>query len=281
MSSSTTSAIAPDIKVRTKKRKEAHPHPYLSGNFYPVFEETVGDDGIECEVIGTIPESLRGSQYVRTGPNSLNVPKETEGHHWFDGEGEQRNRVDPLFFFSFFSCLFFRCHTLLRTICIERSTLENLLLGMLHGVYFEPGEKGQKIRPRYMNRWVRSEIFKKANDYGPMTFSLSYLMSKSHSVLALFWQMFWYYLKVKFIGLKNGSKGNTALTYFGSRLLALHEAGKPLETKVPSLDTVGDYYFEEDGAAPNKNNSREAVTAHPKVKICLTFGRSSIYIKRG
>lgn len=48
----------------------------------------MGDDGIECEVIGTIPETLRGSQYVRTGPNSLNVPKEAEGHHWFDGEGK-------------------------------------------------------------------------------------------------------------------------------------------------------------------------------------------------
>jgi carotenoid cleavage dioxygenase len=86
-SSPGTSAIAPEIKVRTKERTEAHPHPYLRDNFYPVFEETVGDDGIECQVIGTIPESLRGSQYVRTGPNSLNVPKDGAHHHFFDGEG--------------------------------------------------------------------------------------------------------------------------------------------------------------------------------------------------
>ncbi|KAG0305297.1 hypothetical protein BGZ98_004362, partial [Dissophora globulifera] len=105
------SAIASDVKVRTKDRTEGHPHPYLNGNFYPVFEETVGDDGIECQVIGTIPESLRGSQYVRTGPNSLNVPKDDAPHHFFDGEG------------------------------------------MLHGVYFEPGDGKSPVRARYMNRW--------------------------------------------------------------------------------------------------------------------------------
>ncbi|KAG0052784.1 hypothetical protein BGZ83_002138 [Gryganskiella cystojenkinii] len=224
MPSSSSSAIAPDIKVRTKRRQKAHPHPYLYGNFYPVFEETVGDEGIECEVIGTIPESLRGSQYVRTGPNSLNVPKEAEGHHWFDGEG------------------------------------------MLHGVYFEPGEKGQRIRPRYMNRWVRSDVFKKANNHGPMVLSLGYLMAKG-SVLYLFWQMFYFYLKAKWFGLKSIANGNTALTWFGSRLLALQEAGRPLETKVPSLDTVGEYYFEEEGSTrvEPKSHAREAVTAHPKV----------------
>lgn len=85
--SSGLSEVAPDIKVRTKERTEAHPHPYLRGNFYPVFEETVGDDGIECQVIGTIPESLRGSQYVRTGPNSLNVPEDDAPYHFFEGEG--------------------------------------------------------------------------------------------------------------------------------------------------------------------------------------------------
>jgi carotenoid cleavage dioxygenase len=81
------SAIPPEAKARVKERTKGHDHPYLSGNFYPVFEETVGDDGIECQIIGTIPESLRGSQYVRTGPNSLNVPDDDGPHHFFEGEG--------------------------------------------------------------------------------------------------------------------------------------------------------------------------------------------------
>src|SRR5690349_15946069 len=83
------SAIPADIKVRTKERTSGHPHPYLNGNFYPVFEETVGDEGIACEVVGTIPEVLRGSQYIRTGPNTLNVPADGAPHHFFTGEGKK------------------------------------------------------------------------------------------------------------------------------------------------------------------------------------------------
>jgi len=82
------SSVPTDVKVMPEKRTVAHPHPYLRGNFYPVFEETIGEDGIECEVIGVIPESLRGSQYIRTGPNSLRIPEETVAYHFFDGEGK-------------------------------------------------------------------------------------------------------------------------------------------------------------------------------------------------
>ncbi|KAF9181505.1 hypothetical protein BGZ50_005477 [Haplosporangium sp. Z 11] len=230
------SAIAPDIKVRTKERKEQHSHPYLQGNFYPVFEETIGDDGIECEVVGTIPESLRGSQYVRTGPNSLNVPAEDTPHHFFDGEG------------------------------------------MLHGVYFEPGTgEGAPIQPRYMNRWVRSQPFKQANEHGTMTISLGLIMAGADKFWTFLFNYIWYSLKAAFYGLKEHGNGNTALAFFGSRLLALQEAGKPVETSVPSLDTTGEYYFEEEeeftvGASPSKGSTankkdsgRGVVTAHPKV----------------
>ncbi|KAF9364914.1 hypothetical protein BGX34_012086 [Mortierella sp. NVP85] len=227
-SSPGTSAIAPDIKVRTKERTEAHPHPYLRDNFYPVFEETVGDDGIECQVIGTIPESLRGSQYVRTGPNSLNVPKDGAHHHFFDGEG------------------------------------------MLHGVYFEPGVEGQPIRARYMNRWVRSEVFQKANDHGPMVMSLETIMAGADIFWGLILGMIWYRIKAAFYRLKSVGNGNTALAFFGSRLLALQEAGKPVETSVPSLNTTGEYYFEEENVKESEKNTKkgpkqEVCSAHPKI----------------
>lgn len=91
------SAIPADIKIRTKERTSGHDHPYLNGNFYPVFEETVGDEGIECEVVGTIPEVLRGSQYIRTGPNTLNVPADGAPHHFFTGEGKNRVLCAPYF----------------------------------------------------------------------------------------------------------------------------------------------------------------------------------------
>lgn len=83
-----TSAVPSDVKFKPKYPTEAHPHPYLKGNFYPVFEETVGDEGIECEVVGVIPDSLRGSQYIRTGPNSLHIPEGTGAFHYFDGDGK-------------------------------------------------------------------------------------------------------------------------------------------------------------------------------------------------
>ncbi|KAG0244874.1 carotenoid oxygenase [Mortierella sp. GBAus27b] len=222
------SAIPPDAKVRAKERTKGHDHPYLSGNFYPVFEETVGDDGIECQIIGTIPESLRGSQYVRTGPNSLNVPDDDAPHHFFEGEG------------------------------------------MLHGVYFEPGVEGQPIRARYMNRWVRSEIFKKASKYGKMTAPLGLIMAGAGVVWGLIINMIWYRIKAVIYRLKNTSNGNTALAFFGSRLLALQETGRPWETSVPSLNTTGDYYFEEENLKeheknPKKGPKQEVCTAHPKV----------------
>ncbi|KAI1317514.1 hypothetical protein EDD11_008321 [Mortierella claussenii] len=223
------SAIAPDIKVHTKARSKGHPHPYLHGNFYPVFEETVDDDGIECEVIGTIPEVLRGSQYVRTGPNSLNVPADGAPHHFFEGEG------------------------------------------MLHGVYFEPGTSSDKpIRARYMNRWVRSEVFKKANRHGKMSMPLELVMAGAEVFWGVFLSHLWYQLKAAFFKVKNFGNGNTALAFFGARLLALQEAGKPVETSVPSLNTTGEYYFEEDtdgqeAATVHRKGPKPVCTAHPKV----------------
>ncbi|KAF9933404.1 hypothetical protein FBU30_005613 [Linnemannia zychae] len=213
------SVIPADVKVRTKERTSGHPHPYLNGNFYPVFEETVGDEGIECEVIGTIPEVLRGSQYIRTGPNTLNVPSDGAPHHFFTG--------------------------------------------MLHGVYFESGSDSKgPIRPRYMNRYVRSDFFKKQNKHGYLHAPLGIFMNPT-SPLKFFIHFIWYYLKIFWYKATNVGDGNTALAYFGSRLLALQEAGKPVETAVPSLNTTGEYYFEEEGST--KKDKQAVVTAHPKI----------------
>lgn len=50
---------------------------------------------------------------------------------------------------------------------------------------------------------------------------------------------------------------NTALVWHDRRLLALWEGGEPHEIKVPSLETVGSYTYE--------NQLKSAFTAHPKV----------------
>ncbi|KAF9282259.1 hypothetical protein BGZ68_006095 [Mortierella alpina] len=64
----------------------------------------------------------------------------------------------------------------------------------------------------------------------------------------------------------NLSTGNTALAFIGSRMLALHEGGAPIETTVPSLTTLGEYYFEEEGQKRAKKwmPNTEVCTTHPK-----------------
>ncbi|CAO3571634.1 unnamed protein product [Mortierella alpina] len=223
-----SSAVPADVKIEPMRRSTAHPHPYLTGNFYPVFEETVGEEGIECEVIGVIPESLRGSQYIRTGPNSLYIPDDTSSFHLFDG------------------------------------------LGMLHGVYFQPGVEGEDdnspIRARYMNRYVRSDSFYKTNKHGQVTFSIGTLMNRGLSVMKVIKETALPLFKSIVCRLTNISTGNTALAFIGNRALALHEAGTPIETRVPSLATLGEYYFEEEGQKRTKKwtPNTEACTAHPK-----------------
>ncbi|KAG0348478.1 hypothetical protein BG004_005090 [Podila humilis] len=220
------SAIALDIKTVATPRTEVHPHPYLAGNFYPIFEETVGDDGIECQVIGTLPPSLAKGQYIRTGPNSVRVPNDTAYHHWFDGAG------------------------------------------MLHGVYFvaEDGNDASTIQPRYINRFVRSDVFTKTNLHGQMVVSLGQLQGPGSHIAAIA-SLVWFQLKAFFYGLKSIGDGNTALTFVQSRFLALQEAGLPIEATLPQLETVGSYFFE-DSSSLRKSSPKgvqPVVTAHPKI----------------
>ncbi|KAF9579767.1 hypothetical protein BGW38_003851 [Lunasporangiospora selenospora] len=217
------SHVPPDVRVPPEKRTKAHAHPYLQGNFYPVFEETTGQEGIECEVVGVIPESLRGSQYIRTGPNTLHIPEEQFAHHFFDGDGN--SQVDP--------------------------------------------NGNVSIQPRYMNRYVRSEAFKKGNKHGPILMSIGLFMNGGRSLWRVVRESASHLFKASLYRFSNVANGNTALAFLGSRLLALQEAGVPWEMTVPALETVGEYYFEQEGQKrrpkliPIPNS--EACTAHPKV----------------
>ncbi|KAF9971340.1 hypothetical protein BGZ73_005745, partial [Actinomortierella ambigua] len=211
-----------------KRRTTAPPDVALRGNFYPVFEETEGDHGMLCEVEGTIPECLIGSQYVRTGPNTLNIP-DGRPHHLFDGEG------------------------------------------MLHGVYFDSIQDPDGrvvIQPRYMNRWVRSQALELANKHGHMVPSLSVFMSNERGIWAALKNVVVHGVKGFWRGLKDAGNGSTSLTFFQSRPLALQEAGMPYEIEVPTLDTMGQYYFEKTDAENFSQKDRallkQAVTAHPK-----------------
>ncbi|KAG0242205.1 hypothetical protein BGW41_004637 [Actinomortierella wolfii] len=216
------------VKNPPKKRTTPCSNSALQGNYYPVFDETEGDDGLLCEVEGTIPECLLDSQYVRTGPNTLNVP-EGRPHHFFEGEG------------------------------------------MLHGVYFASAQDpdGRRvIQPRYMNRWVRSQATELANKHGHIVPTISVLITREHSLWAAAKNWLYYGAKGVLRGLKDIGNGSISLSFFQSRLLALHEVGTPYEIEVPSLDTMGQYFFgKSDAENFNQRGKRmfqQTVTAHPK-----------------
>ncbi|HYD44888.1 MAG TPA: carotenoid oxygenase family protein [Phenylobacterium sp.] len=60
---------------------EARINPFLSGNFAPVRSE----DDYDLEVVGEIPQGLRGTLY-RIGPNPQFEPRDPN-YHWFLGDG--------------------------------------------------------------------------------------------------------------------------------------------------------------------------------------------------
>ncbi|XP_052193273.1 carotenoid 9,10(9',10')-cleavage dioxygenase 1-like [Diospyros lotus] len=60
----------------------SRPHPYLSGNFAPVVDETPPSK--DLPVKGHLPNCLNG-EFVRVGSNPKFAP--VAGYHWFDGDG--------------------------------------------------------------------------------------------------------------------------------------------------------------------------------------------------
>jgi hypothetical protein len=69
----------PPVDVKGK-RKDSTVHPYLAGNFAPVFTEYISH---ACEVVhGAVPDELLGGQYVRNGGNPIFPPEMGRHYHW-------------------------------------------------------------------------------------------------------------------------------------------------------------------------------------------------------
>ncbi|KAJ6760515.1 hypothetical protein OIU79_025373 [Salix purpurea] len=67
-------------------------HPFLSGNFAPVLEETAPVKDLPVE--GHLPECMNG-EFVRVGPNPKFAP--VAGYNWFDGDGTSRLQQEEFF----------------------------------------------------------------------------------------------------------------------------------------------------------------------------------------
>lgn len=107
--------------------------------------------------------------------------------------------------------------------------------GMIHGVNIKNGTAN------YRNRYIRTEEFqieeKEGKSIWPGSLNLP-RFDEPHGIM-----------------IKNVA--NTALVWHHGRLLALWEAGEPYEVRVPSLETVGAYTFNDQLTFP--------FTAHPKI----------------
>lgn len=60
------------------------PHPYLHGNFAPIYSV---QPLTPCDYIGEIPDELSGGQYLRNGGNPVSNEDLGRDAHWFDGDG--------------------------------------------------------------------------------------------------------------------------------------------------------------------------------------------------
>lgn len=130
--------------------------------------------------------------------------------------------------------------------------------GMVHGAHIDNGKAS------YRNRYVRTEGFKIEEQQGeavwPGLFNLP-RFDEPHGIM-----------------MKNVA--NTALVWHHGKLLALWEGGEPYELKLPELETVGSYTFDEQLTFP--------FCAHPKIDArtgeMMFFGCQSLakpYVQYG
>ena len=202
-------------------------HPFLKGNFAPVFEEFISHP---CEVIGHVPPEVRGGQYIRNGGNPIYPPDKGRHYHWWV--------LDP--------------GSLLH--CIDwRSRFDGD--GMLHGVYF-PDDPSSP--PLYTNRHLVTPLLTVSLLLfrSPIP-SIALLISPLSSILRIFVAI----LQAAVLALRARlgvlSVANTNVIWWGKglgkigtpqaaadrpldqRLLATCESGPPLEVCVPELETIG------------------------------------------
>lgn len=129
--------------------------------------------------------------------------------------------------------------------------------GMLHGVQIQAG------KATYRNRYVRTRGFMIEQEVGKAIWSGFSEPAQPDNPYGPY---------------KNA--GNTALVWHAGQMLALWEGGNPHAINLPSLDTVGEYNFD--------NQLNSAFTAHPKVDPLtgemMFFGYSPFqppYVKYG
>jgi len=195
-------------------------HPYLSGNYAPVYKEL---PLTPCKVVeGRIPQELVGGQYVRNGgnPSPLHMDGERAAH-WFDGDGmlagvffqrDEGEEVKPLFTNSY-------------------------ILTDVYGL--TPSSARKPLIPSI------------ATLVSPSVSYISLLLQVLRAFL--FYALTW----LPALGLDEDEKGkrlsvaNASIWYHDGKVLAGCESGPPMQIQLPRLETAGWYTAQEGGVSEN------------------------------
>ncbi|KAE8379184.1 carotenoid oxygenase, partial [Aspergillus bertholletiae] len=221
-------------------RKKNHKHPYLSGNYAPIY--TI-QQARPCAVRGRIPEEFLGGQYVRNGSNSLQ-DDDRRDLHWFDGDG-------------MLSGVFFKRESGLK----EPQPLywNRYILTDVHCAT----AKCPRISP------ILSSITTLTD---PMMSPLKVFIGLLRTLALILLS----YLGFIARPIRRISTANTNIVYHDGRVLATMGSGPPMRVYLPSLNTVGWFTGSRaEGEAPGKimgpafdgpgieGFSNEMTTAHP------------------
>ena len=188
-----------------EKTKRDHSHPYLTGNFAPIYQV---HPLTRCTYIGTIPAELAGGQYVRNGGNPVTNQDLGRDAHWFDGDGmltgvafrRTENGIQPEFVNQF----------------------------VLTDVYLS------SITSGFLHTPVLPSIATLVNPLSSLyTIILRILRTVFLVVLS--------HLPGSLQAIKKISAANTGVLFHDGRALATCESGPPMRISLPGLETVGWY----------------------------------------
>lgn len=221
----------------SKAQRLHESHGYLSGNYAPIEQET---PLTRCSVVsGTIPEELRGGQYVRNGGNPMANADLARESHWFDGDGmlsgvlfqseSQSSEITPYF--------------------VNRWVITDVLAAT-----------SQKA-----SRPILPSIAVLSSPYVPLLTMLYEIMRSVVLCLATWIPWTWSVTKTK--RLSRISVANTSVYYHDGKVLAACESGPPMRVMLPNLETAGWWTGDEGsswgaGIGPMKVFN-EMTTAHP------------------
>ncbi|KAL8791167.1 MAG: hypothetical protein Q9195_006006 [Heterodermia aff. obscurata] len=220
-------------------------HPYLSGNFAPIYTEL---PLTPCTFTGSIPIELLGGEYIRNGGNPLQNEVLGRDAHWFDGDGmlsgvlfcrsETTGEIQPEFTNRF----------ILTDVYIAAKDSSSLKTPILPSIT-------TLVSPSSTRKRIIGQICRTI-----ALVTLSHLPGSEHAI-------------------KKISVANTALYYHDGRALATCESGPPMRVELPVLGTVGWYSGSNNEGEPSYDQKhgplfggpgifgwfREWVTGHPRV----------------